>query len=129
VRKLAKLLAASLLLGTAASAQTNDKPTDYDRALAAGYKAQFICSGLWNGRKTLKDIEADELTGIYSRIAKIVPSLTVKIDEAERQVLVKYSDEAPPRTATWNQNRMHIHAHRLYPDKTRRADKAARVFR
>jgi len=62
------------LLSTGALAQ-NKEPTRYDRALAAGYKAQFICSGLWNGGKSLANIKTDELTGIYSRIAAIVPLL------------------------------------------------------
>lgn len=75
---------------------------EYDRALAAGYKAQFTCSGLWNGGKTLQDIEADELTGIYSRIAEIVPTLPTDIDNTERQVRVKYSEYMPPRIAIWN---------------------------
>ena len=70
-------------------AQSGQEPSDYDRALAAGYKAQFTCSGRWNGGKSLKDIEADELTGIYDRIAKIVPdSGPLNVDEKERQVKV-----------------------------------------
>ncbi|HEY9091587.1 serine hydrolase [Parasphingorhabdus sp.] len=84
------------------AAQSDLNPGDYDRALAAGYKAQFICSGLWNGGKSLADIKADELTGIYDHIAKIVPTLKADIDEDKRQVRVTYSDEMPPRTAIWN---------------------------
>lgn len=74
----------------------------YDRALAAGYKAQFICSGLWNGGKSLADIRADELTGIYDRIADIVPSLEEEIDEGQRQVRVGFAEDMPPRIASWN---------------------------
>lgn len=85
-----------------ASAQSDEKPDHYDRALAAGYKAQFICSGLWNGGKSITDIEADELTGIYDRVAGIVPTLTAEIDQDERQVRVNYRDNYPPRTAIWN---------------------------
>ena len=79
-----------------------EEPSDYDRALAAGYKAQFVCSGLWNGGKSLADIEADELTGIYGRVAEIVPSLETNIDQEKRQVQVSYSDHSPPRIAIWN---------------------------
>ncbi|SIN89069.1 CubicO group peptidase, beta-lactamase class C family [Parasphingorhabdus marina DSM 22363] len=79
-----------------------EEPSDYDRALAAGYKAQFVCSGLWNGGKSLADIEADELTGIYDRVAEIVPTLELEIDQKNRQVQVSYSDHSPPRTALWN---------------------------
>ncbi len=90
------------LLSAPVAAQISDKPSEYEKALAAGYKAQFICSGLWNGGKTLKDIEADELTGIYDRIGKLVPTLAAEIDEQERQVRVRYTDGMPPRTAIWN---------------------------
>lgn len=83
-------------------AQNSKEPSEYNKALAAGYKAQFICSGLWNGGKTLKDIEADELTGIYGHIARIVPTLNANIDEKTRQVRVTYSDAMPPRVAFWN---------------------------
>lgn len=83
-------------------AQSPKEPSQYNKALAAGYKAQFICSGLWNAGKTLRDIEADELTGIYDHIAAIVPTLQADIDEKTRQVRVTYSDAMPPRIAFWN---------------------------
>ena len=73
-KKLASLCVAGALFSTSALAQ-EDEAMRYDRALAAGYKAQFICSGLWNGGKSLADIKADELTGIYDRVAEIVPTL------------------------------------------------------
>ncbi|MEO0441463.1 MAG: serine hydrolase, partial [Pseudomonadota bacterium] len=79
-----------------------EEPSDYDLALAAGYKAQFTCSGLWNGGKTLADIEADELTGIYDLVAGIVPKLKMEVDEENRQVRVHYNASSPPRTAIWN---------------------------
>jgi len=83
------------------SAKEEAKATDYDRALAAGYKAQFICSGLWNGGKTLAHIKADELTGIYPRIAKIVPMLEAEIDQDGKWVRVSFDDEMQPRIALW----------------------------
>lgn len=84
-----------------ALAQT-DSEREYDHALAAGYKAQFTCSGLWNGGKSKKDIDADELSGVYPKIADIVPTLEAEVDQAERQVRVAYSGNMPPRTAIWN---------------------------
>ncbi|WP_373487652.1 serine hydrolase domain-containing protein [Blastomonas sp.] len=75
-----------------------------DRAEAAGYKAQFICSGLWNGGKTLANIEADELTGIYPHIAAIVPTLDPDIDAKARSVSVMFADDMPPRVALHNPN-------------------------
>ncbi len=96
-----KLLAVpALLTATLASSQVDD-PTRL-RAFAAGYKAQFICSGLFNGGKTLKQIERDELTGIYDEIARIVPELTADIDSAGKTVRVAFSDGMPPRTAIHN---------------------------
>jgi hypothetical protein len=100
-RKLVSLCLVGVLFSGPVLAQS-DEALRYDRALAAGYKAQFLCSGLWNGGKTLADIEADELTGIYPRIADIVPTLAVEVDEAERQVSVQFAEDMPPRIAIWN---------------------------
>lgn len=100
IKKLVSVFVGLSMAGCAV-AQT-DSEREYDRALAAGYKAQFTCSGLWNGGKSAKDIKADELTGIYPKIANIVPKLQADIDQAERQVRVQYSDDMPPRTAIWN---------------------------
>lgn len=100
IKKLISGVVGLLLIGSASAQTSGERP--YDRALAAGYKAQFICSGLWNGGKSKTDIEADELTGIYSRIADIVPTLDMDIDQVERQVRVSYSEDMPPRTAIWN---------------------------
>ena len=101
LKKLASLCITGALFSQSAFAQ-EEESIRYDRALAAGYKAQFICSGLWNGGKSLADIKADELTGIYDRIANIVPTLAEEIDESERQVRVRFADDAPPRVAIWN---------------------------
>lgn len=93
------LLAAGLAIAPAAAWQS--EPSLYDRALAAGYKAQFLCSGLWNGGKSEAQITADELTGIYPRVADIVPDLPVEIDQERDQVRVRYAENAPPRIAQW----------------------------
>lgn len=100
-KRLVSIGAIGALFATSAFAQTEEAER-YDRALAAGYKAQFICSGLWNGGKRLADIKADELTGIYDRIAGIVPALAEEVDESERTVRVRFADDAPPRVAIWN---------------------------
>ncbi|VWX57535.1 serine hydrolase domain-containing protein [Sphingorhabdus sp. 109] len=101
LKKLANICVAGALLSSSAMAQS-DEMARYDRALAAGYKAQFICSGLWNGGKTLADIKADELTGIYDRVAETVPLLVEDIDMARREVRVPFTEDAPPRIAVWN---------------------------
>lgn len=102
MKKLTSLFVATAILAAPALGQDSSEPTDYDRALAAGYKAQFTCSGLWNGGKSREDIEADELTGIYARIADIVPTMEANIDKTERQVSVQFSKNMPPRIAIWN---------------------------
>lgn len=101
LKKLANICAVGALLSSSAVAQSDDMAR-YDRAFAAGYKAQFICSGLWNGGKSLADIKADELTGIYERVADIVPTLAEDIDMARRVVRVPFAGDAPPRIAIWN---------------------------
>lgn len=95
-------MALTALLAIPAAAQEQPEPSLYDRALAAGYKAQFICSGLFNGGKMLEDITADELTGIYDRIADIVPTLEARIDNERKIVSVVFADDTPPRHAAWS---------------------------
>ena len=105
MRKLAEFsLLAALLTGPVLAQQTPDEAL-YDRALAAGYKAQFLCSGLWNGGKSVEQIEADELTGIYDNIAGIVPVLKADIDTNRHRVRVTFDDHAPPREAIWTRDR------------------------
>lgn len=99
-RSIAPMLALALM-PTIASAQSPEAPSRIDLAYAAGYKAQFLCSGLFNGGKTVADIEADELTGIYERIANIVPTLKADIDYTQKKVAVTFADDAPPRIALW----------------------------
>ncbi|MEP3227374.1 MAG: serine hydrolase [Parasphingorhabdus sp.] len=99
---LVKTILLSQFLAMPVTAQTSSESSDYDRALAAGYKAQFICSGLWNGGKSLADIEADELTGIYDRVEPIIPDLTTEIDQEKRQVRVSFNPDLEPRIAFWN---------------------------
>jgi len=100
-KRLVSIWAIGALFSSSAFAQTEDAAR-YDRALAAGYKAQFICSGLWNGGKSLAAIKADELSGIYDRIADIVPALLEEVNETGRAVRVRFADDAPPRIAVWN---------------------------
>lgn len=104
MKTIAVSLALALALAAPAVAQqtTPAAPSRMDLAEAAGYKAQFVCSGLWNGNKTLADIEADELTGIYPHVAAIVPTLTAEIDEPAHQVSVAFAQDMPPRVARHN---------------------------
>jgi hypothetical protein len=94
-------LSVAILALLAAVPAASQEPTGYDRALAAGYKAQFLCSGLWNGGRTQAQVEQDELSGIYERIAAIVPTLAAEIDEEADQVRVTFDAAMPPRVAQW----------------------------
>lgn len=97
-------LALGLALGAAAlPAQAADPNAEINRAWAAGYRAAFTCSALWNGAgKPLDAIERDELTGIYPEIEADVRALKADIDEKTKIVSVKYRDDMPPRIAMWD---------------------------
>lgn len=89
-------LLAALLAAPAAAA-----PTPHQRALAAGYKAAFLCSGRWNAGQTPEQIAADDLTGIYPDYQTLMAELPANIDEAARTVSVPFDDKLPPRIAVW----------------------------
>lgn len=97
-------LALGLALGAAAlPAQAADPNAEINRAWAAGYRAAFTCSALWNGAgKPLDAIERDELTGIYPEIEADVRALKADIDEKTKIVSVKYRNDMPPRIAMWD---------------------------
>ncbi|TMJ16992.1 MAG: serine hydrolase, partial [Alphaproteobacteria bacterium] len=56
-------LGLALLIAAAApaAAQQQQGPTTYDRAIAAGYKALTLCSGIFRAHRTQAQIEALEL--------------------------------------------------------------------
>lgn len=75
---------------------------DLTRAWAAGYRAAFTCSSLWNGAgKPIEAIERDELTGIYPEVEAEVRVLKADVDLKTRRVSVRYRDDMPPRIAQW----------------------------
>ena len=87
-----------LALATPASAA---EPTTYQRALAAGYKASFLCSGIFNAGRTQAQVEALELTGIYPEYQPLVTSLPAVVEAATRSVSVLFDDTLAPRRAEW----------------------------
>lgn len=90
------------LLGAApALAQSAEAPAPYVRAIAAGYKAAFLCSGLFIAGRDPAQIEALELTGIYPEYERIVPTLTAQIDRARGVVSVVFDPALPPRRAVY----------------------------
>jgi CubicO group peptidase (beta-lactamase class C family) len=99
VRKTAKLLLAAALLAAPAAAQQN-RP-EYLRALAAGYKASFLCSDLFNAGQTVEQVEADDLKRTYSELEPLMPAMKADIDRAAKTVSVAFDDKLPPRIAAW----------------------------
>ena len=93
------LTLASTAFGAGVAAQQETQATI--RAYAAGYKAAFTCSALFNGGKTLEQIKAHELTGIYPAYQGIVNTLPdAVIDHDAKTVSVPYSDTMPPRISS-----------------------------
>ncbi|MBO9696337.1 MAG: serine hydrolase [Sphingopyxis sp.] len=86
-----------------ATAQAPKPGAGLNRAWAAGYRAAFVCSSLWNGAgKPVEAIERDELTGIYPEIEADVRTLKADVDTAMKRVSVRYRDDMPPRIAEWS---------------------------
>ncbi|MEL1265752.1 serine hydrolase [Pseudoxanthomonas putridarboris] len=94
-----------LLVSASASTQAQPRPADaHERAIAAGYKALTLCSGLFNAGRTAAQVEALELTGIYPEYDALVPTLPAEVDTARKQVAVPFDDALPPRVAAWRPN-------------------------
>ncbi len=99
MRRVLLALAVAALPLPVQAAETN---VELNRAWAAGYRAAFTCSSLWNGAgKTLADIERDELTHIYPEIEADVRATRAEIDTKAKRVTVRYRDDMPPRVAEW----------------------------
>jgi len=100
---LRRLILGSALAAVALPAHAAEANADLNRAWAAGYRAAFTCSSLWNGAgKPLDAIERDELTGIYPEIEADVRALKAEIDDKGKRVTVRYRDDMPPRIAEWD---------------------------
>jgi CubicO group peptidase (beta-lactamase class C family) len=64
-------------------------------ASQAGTRAVALCSGLWDGGRTIEQIDADN-GGVGG-----TESMQTSIDAARKIVSIKYSDVMPPRIAAW----------------------------
>ncbi|MGA1341977.1 MAG: serine hydrolase, partial [Hyphomonas sp.] len=90
------------LSGLAADAQEAGTTEALETAMAAGWKATFICSGLFVAGQTLPEIERNELSGIYPDYQRRYDALPgAEIDEARKLVSVFYSADMPPRMAAF----------------------------
>jgi CubicO group peptidase (beta-lactamase class C family) len=102
LRRAIFLLALAGSVPALAQAPAPKANAEINRAWAAGYRAAFTCSSLWNGEgKSLIDIEREELTGIYPEIEADVRALEADIDDQAKRVSVRYRDDMPPRIAEW----------------------------
>jgi len=90
---------AALLVAVPAAGQ-DDRP-DYRRALAAGYKASFLCSDLFNSGLPETVVEQDDLARTYPELEPLFDQLAAEVDRANRRVTVRYRDDMPPRVAQW----------------------------
>ncbi|QLC24425.1 serine hydrolase [Parasphingopyxis algicola] len=93
-------LFALIAAGGTAHAQ-NDDHSPHDLAIAAGYKAAFLCSGIFNAGQTEAEVAADDLTRIYPGYRSLIDSLPAAIDRERQRVSVRFADDMPPRVAQW----------------------------
>ena len=101
---------ALLLTASPAIAQSQQEVLDarYNRALAAGYKALFLCSAIANAERngatrSPENVMQWELTGIQSPLDSIVGELGYAIIRHDNgtveRVNVEWADDMPPRIA------------------------------
>lgn len=93
---------AAALAAIGSTAQGADDP--HTRALAAGYKAAFLCSGVFNAGQTEAQVAADDLEGIYPEYQALVRTLTATVDREAKTVSVPFDERLPPRIAVWRPN-------------------------
>ncbi|WP_374274298.1 serine hydrolase domain-containing protein [Brevundimonas sp.] len=98
-------LAAAMMLAAPAAAQTDQQtaapPDRHTLSLAAGYKAAFLCSGLFNAGLDRETVAEDDLTRIYVELRQPVQDLPAVIDREARTVSVAFAEDFPARVAVW----------------------------
>lgn len=93
------LAVVSLALAAPAAAQQNEPR--YLRALAAGYKAAFLCSDLFNAGMSEAQVEADDLERTYAELVPLMRDMQAKVDRQAKTVAVPFDAQLPPRIAAW----------------------------
>jgi CubicO group peptidase (beta-lactamase class C family) len=96
--RLARLLLLLPLLAAPAAAQDQGR---YNRALAAGYKAAFLCSDIFNAGQSEEQVEKDDLKRTYPELEPLMADMKAVIDRERRIVVVGFDDKLPPRVAAW----------------------------
>ncbi|HYJ31380.1 MAG TPA: serine hydrolase [Allosphingosinicella sp.] len=92
--------ALALILAVAPASAQVGRP-EHQRAIAAGYKAAFVCSNHFNAGVDAERTAADDLRGTYPELNPLFAQLPAEIDRIERRVSVSYSPDMPPRIAAW----------------------------
>lgn len=100
------LAAAALSLALPAAAQqAEEPPSRHALMLAAGYKAAFTCSAVFNGGKTPDQIEQGELDRIYPGYREPLTLVgEAEIDRENRRVSVTWAEDMPPRVSAWRES-------------------------
>lgn len=94
--------AAAIVIASSSYAQEGGTSPEMDAALAAGWKASFTCSGLFNASLPLETIEQSDLVGMYPDFQIAYNELpTARIDRANKVVSVNWSETLPPRFSIW----------------------------
>jgi CubicO group peptidase (beta-lactamase class C family) len=86
---------------TAAAGGAAAQEDAHVRALSAGYKAAFLCSGIFNAGQTEAQVAADDLEGIYPDYQQLVRALPATVDRQAKTVSVAFDPKLPPRVAAW----------------------------
>ncbi|ABI76418.1 beta-lactamase [Hyphomonas neptunium ATCC 15444] len=95
-------LVLSIPLALPATAQEGGNTEEVQRALAAGWKATFTCSGLFVAGQTLQELDQNELAGIYPDYVRDYDQLPpATVNQARKIVSVDYSPLMPPRMAAY----------------------------
>jgi len=94
-----------LTLTLASTSQAQNAPSRGDKALAAGYKAMFTCSAVFNGGKNTDQIAAQELDNIYSDFGPAMDMVgDAQINRDEKYVSVAFADDIEPRFSVWRKH-------------------------
>jgi CubicO group peptidase (beta-lactamase class C family) len=100
IRALTATLLAALAFCANAQAPTASDVTR--AALAAGYKASFVCSGLFNAGQDLRVVTANDLSGAYPDLREALAALPEpQIDTTGKVIAVSFDPNLPPRYAVW----------------------------
>jgi len=99
--RFASFIALIGLAGSGVGAAPGPETSPHALALAAGYKAAFLCSGLFDAGEPQGEIAADDLQGIYPQYQSAVDALATRVDPVAKTVSVAFDAHLPPRIAAW----------------------------